>query len=77
MIQLTTFHSDDGPRPMTDRPPPPMPEYVRAKTFEEMSPSEREMYGPGRRYRLPQCETEYDVLRDYDDEVSSFHRPKP
>jgi hypothetical protein len=54
-------------------------EYVRAKTWEEMTPAEREFYTPRHRRDdgLPKCQTEYDILARYDAEVSSScHRAK-
>jgi hypothetical protein len=58
---------------MTDNPPPPG--FVRALTFEEMSPGQRELYT--RRYwPLPQCECEYDHLQAFDDLIPGCHREK-
>lgn len=52
---------------MSDLPLPP-PGYVRFKTFEEMSPAERELYTHrrGRDGGLPKCQgTEYDPFEKY------------
>jgi hypothetical protein len=60
---------------MTDLPPLG---FVRALTFEEMTSEQRALYGPRRRHAaLPQCDYEYDVLEQYDDQVPSCHREKP
>jgi hypothetical protein len=51
----------------------PSPEFVRAKTWEEMSPVEREFYTLRQRRRddgLPQCQgMEYDPFAKYDRET--------
>jgi hypothetical protein len=47
----------------------PKPEYVRARTWEEMTPAEREAYDPQHRVRLPECDYEYDPLAAYDCET--------
>lgn len=61
---------------MTDLPPLG---FVRALTFEEMSPEQRAAYGPRRNAPLlAQCECEYDILQKFDEEISeAWHREKP
>jgi len=56
--------------------PPPAPGFVRALTFEEMTPEQRAFYGPRRLDPLPQCITEYDIFGRYGDQVPSCHREK-
>jgi hypothetical protein len=61
---------------MTDLPPTG---FVRALTFEEMSPEQREFYTRRRRRHdgLPQCQgLEYDILAKFDDEIPGCHRDK-
>jgi hypothetical protein len=50
----------------------PKPGFVRFKTFEEMSPWEREQYGPGRRRSRSQyqCECEYSPIALFEEEMA-------